>query len=123
MEGPWACTPSISLLNDTAACVGSQNLYICDLDEWGVVIDNKQQVKKMMDEYWKPMWQVSYRGIDVDVQKVMDGLNIDRSAPARRSLSVEEQKKVDKQIFPYGVHPPVDSEFYVSDADGQEVCP
>jgi hypothetical protein len=55
---------------------------VCDLAEWGVVIDDAASTKKMMSEYWDPMWKVSFTGKDVDVQDVMDGLKIDRDGEA-----------------------------------------
>lgn len=66
------------IVDDIACYIGSQNLYVCDLAEWGVVIDNPEQTQQFMDEYWNPMWEHSYTGEDVDVDEVMDGLNIDR---------------------------------------------
>lgn len=66
------------IVDDCCTYIGSQNLYICDLAEWGVVIDHVETVKKIKSEYWDPMWEVSYDGKDVDVQKVMDGLEINR---------------------------------------------
>jgi len=66
------------IIDDTATYIGSQNLYVCDLAEWGVVIDNQDQTQKFMEDYWNPMWECSYTGEDVDVDAVMDGLDIDR---------------------------------------------
>jgi phosphatidylserine/phosphatidylglycerophosphate/cardiolipin synthase-like enzyme len=67
------------IIDDICTYIGSQNLYICDLAEWGVVIDHAGEVKKIMKDYWNPMWKASYTGTDCDVQKVMDGLDIDRN--------------------------------------------
>ena len=66
------------IIDDVCSYIGSQNLYICDLAEWGVVIDHPGEVQKMMRDYWNPMWKASYTGTDVDVQEVMDGLDINR---------------------------------------------
>jgi hypothetical protein len=66
------------IIDNQTYYIGSQNLYICDLAEWGVLVDNKAQTKKCMDEYWNPMWKQSYLGTDCDVQEVMDGLDVDR---------------------------------------------
>lgn len=66
------------VVDGVAAYIGSQNLYVCDLAEWGVLIDDEETVKKFMDEYWSPMWEHSNTGEDVDVDAVMDGLDIDR---------------------------------------------
>lgn len=78
----------------------------------GVVIDDKQQVSKMMEEYWNPMWKVSYLDLDVDVQLVMDGVGIDRSAPYRFALSAEERKKADTDKRRYSVGVPIASAYY-----------
>jgi len=66
------------IVDDKAAYIGSQNLYVCDLAEWGVLIDDEETVKAMMEEYWTPMWTYSFTGEDMDVDAVMDGLGIDR---------------------------------------------
>lgn len=66
------------MVDDICAYVGSQNLYVCDLSEWGVVIDNAEQTEAMKASYWDPMWEQSYTGEDVDVDAVMEGLGIDR---------------------------------------------
>lgn len=66
------------IIDDTCCYIGSQNLYVCDLSEWGVVIDNGTATGKMKREYWDPLWKHSYTGKDVNVQEVMDGLDIDR---------------------------------------------
>lgn len=53
---------------------------MCDLAEWGVVIDNPEKVQSIKEQYWDPMWKASYFKDDCEVDKVMDGLNIDRDA-------------------------------------------
>jgi phosphatidylserine/phosphatidylglycerophosphate/cardiolipin synthase-like enzyme len=58
--------------------IGSQNLYDSDLAEWGVVIDDADEVRKIQEEYFVPMWRNSFTGLDVDVQRVMDGLRVNR---------------------------------------------
>ena len=40
------------IIDDVALYIGSQNLYVCDLAEWGVVIDDEETTKRIMDEYW-----------------------------------------------------------------------
>ena len=62
-------------------------MYICDLAEWGVVIDNGDAVKEIKSQYWDPMWKVSYTIDDCQVDKVMDGLDIDRDAPSKLALT------------------------------------
>jgi hypothetical protein len=77
------------IVDDVCTYIGSQNLYICDLAEWGVAIDDENTTKKMIDEYWKPMWEHSYTPGDCDVQAVMDGLKIDRDVQAEEGGNYE----------------------------------
>jgi phosphatidylserine/phosphatidylglycerophosphate/cardiolipin synthase-like enzyme len=81
------------IVDDICTYIGSQNLYICDLAEWGVVIDHADSVKKIMDEYWKPVWEASYTGEDCDVQQVMDGLDIDRDGEKPMFPTAEQRKQ------------------------------
>lgn len=85
------------IVDDLAFYIGSQNLYICDLAEWGVIVDDAEQTKKILEEYWNPMWESSYTGEDVDVQEVMDGLKINRNAESPHglgALNMAEKRRV-----------------------------
>ncbi|MGK3741496.1 MAG: hypothetical protein ACI8RD_006111 [Bacillariaceae sp.] len=82
------------IVDDMATYIGSQNLYVCNLAEWGVVIDDINTAHQFMEEYWKPMWYYSYRGIDCDVHKVMDGLDIDRDGDDDFYLDDETRKLI-----------------------------
>jgi len=75
------------IVDDICCYIGSQNLYICDLAEWGVLIDSRKAVKEIKREYWDQMWEVSYTTDDCNVDAVMDGLGIDRSAPSKLSMT------------------------------------
>jgi len=77
-EMPMGLHAKHFIIDDRTAYIGSQNLYVCDLAEWGVVIDDEEATQAMMEEYWTPLWTASYTGEDVDVDVVMDGLDIDR---------------------------------------------
>jgi phosphatidylserine/phosphatidylglycerophosphate/cardiolipin synthase-like enzyme len=81
------------IVDDICCYIGSQNLYICDLAEWGVVIDHPEKVQNIKEQYWDPMWKVCFTGDDCDVDEVMDGLEIDRGAPNRLQLTQEQIKK------------------------------
>eukprot|EP00930_Biecheleria_cincta_P099343 TRINITY_DN9097_c0_g5_i1.p1 TRINITY_DN9097_c0_g5~~TRINITY_DN9097_c0_g5_i1.p1 ORF type:complete len:656 (-),score=71.90 TRINITY_DN9097_c0_g5_i1:273-2150(-) len=48
------------IVDDTAYIIGSQNLYVCNLAEWGIIVDNKEQCGKFLEEYWQPLWKVSF---------------------------------------------------------------
>jgi len=71
------------IVDDTCCYIGSQNLYVCDLAEWGVVVDHQDEVRRIMRDYFEPLWRNSYTGLDVDVDDVMDGLEIERDGDAR----------------------------------------
>jgi len=75
------------IVDDVCCYIGSQNLYICDLAEWGVVIDNEAQTKMIMEEYWIPMWKSSYSKEDCNVEEVMDGLKIQRDTAATKFVT------------------------------------
>jgi phosphatidylserine/phosphatidylglycerophosphate/cardiolipin synthase-like enzyme len=80
------------IVDDTCCYVGSQNLYVADLAEWGVVIDNKEETARIMEEYWNPMWAFSYTADDCDVDEVMDGLDIDRDGEDPGNVSDATKK-------------------------------
>lgn len=81
------------IIDDVCSYTGSQNLYVCDLAEWGVVVDDKAATARMIDTYWTPMWNASYTPSDCDVQEVMDGLEVDRDGEQLSLLSIENQAK------------------------------
>jgi phosphatidylserine/phosphatidylglycerophosphate/cardiolipin synthase-like enzyme len=83
------------IVDDICCYIGSQNLYICDLAEWGVVIDHKEQVQSFMDEYWIPLWSTSYTPDDCDVQAVMDGLEFDRDGENVYHVSNDTKEKME----------------------------
>jgi len=83
------------IIDDVASYTGSQNLYDCDLAEWGVLVDDVAATEKMISEYWTPMWENSYTGEDCDVQTVMDGLEIDRDGEEVSQFSYLNQAKLE----------------------------
>jgi len=66
------------IIDDTCFYIGSQNLYYCDLAEWGVIVDNVAKTKDVLTEYWNPLWRTSYTPNDCDMNSVMRSTNIDR---------------------------------------------
>lgn len=114
------------IIDDHATYVGSQNLYVCDLAEWGVVIDNEKHTRRIMNEYWKPLWKCSYTGEDVDVDAVMDGLDIDRDGSDPADADEETLQKMEEAQmanFGHGKSDAYDSESSVSvasNSDGSE---
>lgn len=82
------------MIDDTCSYTGSQNLYVCDLAEWGVVVDDKESNQKMLKDFWEPMWTASYTPDDCDVHEVMDGLDIDRDGEKVGAFTMEGQMKL-----------------------------
>ena len=83
------------IIDDICSYIGSQNLYICDLVEWGVIIDDQTETEKMIDFYWKPMWEASYiEGEDCNTQEVMDGLKINRDGEKTKSTKIKQIQAV-----------------------------
>lgn len=65
------------IVDDKACYIGSQNLYESgNIADWGLVIDHEEEVLKIKNEYFVPMWRNSYTGEDVDLDKVMDDLKV-----------------------------------------------
>merc|ERR1711957_387301 len=79
------------IVDDTCFYIGSQNLYDCDLAEWGVIIDNKRKTHDILDEYWNPLWESSYSEDDCDVDIVMKGLNTDRDISKSKFTTIKEK--------------------------------
>jgi len=67
------------IVDDVCSYTGLQNMYVCDLAEWGVVIDDVDVTSRMIDEYWDPLWDASFHPDDNYINKVMDGLDVDRT--------------------------------------------
>lgn len=78
------------IVDDICCYIGSQNLYSCDLAEWGVVIDSSEAVADIKQQYWDKLWEVSYTHDDCDVDAVMDGLGIDRAAMSKLTMTKYE---------------------------------
>ena len=79
------------IIDDICSYIGSQNLYICDLAEWGLIIDDKTETEKMIDFFWNPMWKASYvEGEDCNTQEVMDGLKINRDGEKTKSTKIKQ---------------------------------
>jgi phosphatidylserine/phosphatidylglycerophosphate/cardiolipin synthase-like enzyme len=84
------------IIDQAAFLVGSQNLYVCDLAEWGVLVDNEEETKKVLREYWEPMWRNSYTADDCNLHEVMEGLSTDRNGEDPDHVSAATQKLLDE---------------------------
>jgi len=79
------------IIDDRAFYIGSQNLYIANLAEWGLLIDDEEETMKVLEEYWKPMWSQSYdqEQWEQEREEVLPGLNVDRSGGNEADASDE----------------------------------
>lgn len=107
------------IVDDVCTYIGSQNLYICDLAEWGVVIDSPEAVADIKKRYWDPMWEVSYSIDDCDVDKVMDGLGVDRAAISKWEMTKLELEQAKKANLERRGHYNSDGESSQSDAEDE----
>jgi phosphatidylserine/phosphatidylglycerophosphate/cardiolipin synthase-like enzyme len=83
------------IIDDMAAYIGSQNLYMSDLAEWGVIVDDASETKNMIKDFWKPLWNASFTGEDCDLQDVMDGLDIDRDGENINTLTLAGRQQAE----------------------------
>merc|ERR1712194_775451 len=101
------------IIDDRTCYIGSQNLYKCDLAEWGVVIDDVAAVTSIKNQYWDPMWQVSYTKDDCDVDQVMDGLDIRRHSvteavcDSESDSDAEDEEMTTRMMLLYERIPPL----------------
>ena len=49
------------MVDDQAFYVGSQNLYVSDLAEFGFIVDSPSAAKTANDTFWAPLWTFSQR--------------------------------------------------------------
>jgi phosphatidylserine/phosphatidylglycerophosphate/cardiolipin synthase-like enzyme len=87
------------IVDDAAYYVGSQNLYVADLAEWGVIVDSAAQTQKVLEEYWNRVWFASYENVpeedrDMQVDSVLASLDLNRNPVDAASLSADELEQV-----------------------------
>jgi len=95
----WANTLTLGnhakhfIIDDQCYYIGSQNLYVCDLAEWGLLVDDPAMTQKVMNEYWHPMWKNSYTPTDCNVDEVMNGLDVDRDGAPASTVTKEQLRQ------------------------------
>jgi hypothetical protein len=86
------------IVDSRAFYIGSQNLYISDLAEWGVVVDDRTSTEKVLREFWSPLWERSYRPEDCNVEAVMDGLRVGRDGESPLFMSSSTRKLLQESV-------------------------
>jgi phosphatidylserine/phosphatidylglycerophosphate/cardiolipin synthase-like enzyme len=65
------------IVDDRVFYIGSQNLYLCDLNEFGYVVEDPAAAQSYLDQYWTPLWAQSGRTVDTtysdELEREMDG--------------------------------------------------
>jgi len=84
------------IVDDICSYTGSQNIYVCDLAEWGLIIDDSAVTAQMIQDYWKPLWEASFVETDCDVQEIMDGLHINREGVYIDVSTEAGRRKIDE---------------------------
>eukprot|EP00929_Paragymnodinium_shiwhaense_P122078 TRINITY_DN9461_c0_g1_i1.p1 TRINITY_DN9461_c0_g1~~TRINITY_DN9461_c0_g1_i1.p1 ORF type:complete len:776 (+),score=186.07 TRINITY_DN9461_c0_g1_i1:79-2406(+) len=89
------------MIDDKGYYIGSQNLYIANLGEWGVFVDSEEATKQMREEYWDPMWEYSFRPDmnEVDVDLVMDSMGVQRDADSLDEADLDTKKEMLKTLL------------------------
>jgi len=86
------------IIDDLCTYVGSQNLYMFDLAEWGVAIDNEEKTAEILKTLWNPLWSSSYlNGCDCDGERVMLILDENRE-PNDHNLKDKEYAEMDASL-------------------------
>ena len=108
------------MVDDVACYIGSQNLYVCDLAEWGVLIDSAEKVQEVKAQVWAPCWEVSYTRDDCDVDKVMDSLEVDRDAPGKLAMTKMQMEEAKARMRATMNIPSDNAQYYPKQVDGEE---
>ena len=64
-DGSWEAGENIGnhakflIADEQAAYIGSQNLYVAQLAEHGILIDDASTVSRIIESYWEPLWRWS----------------------------------------------------------------
>lgn len=54
------------IVDEQCYYVGSQNLYNCNNAEWGYIVDDQEEARKYLEEYWDKMWKYSFTQCPLD---------------------------------------------------------
>jgi hypothetical protein len=93
------------IVDDKSYYIGSQNLYTADLSEWGIIVDDEEQTKKVLAEYWDLLWRASYNkdSPSYSVEDIMSrvGVKVDK-AKLKSELTDAELEEYNKTMSAAG---------------------
>jgi phosphatidylserine/phosphatidylglycerophosphate/cardiolipin synthase-like enzyme len=55
------------IVDDSVFYIGSQNLYLCNLNEFGYIVEDPVAAKAYIDRYWTPLWTWSGSTATTDI--------------------------------------------------------
>lgn len=73
------------MIDDQAFYLGSQNLYVANLAEWGILVDDKQTAQQVLDDYWNLVWGASYDDVS------QEDRDVDFKVGTRDKMALAEQ--------------------------------
>jgi len=93
-DGPCGNHAKFFIVDDAAYYMGSQNMYVSDLAEWGLVVDDKRETEKILEEYWRPVWKASYvQNRDCTLDEVFEKVGLSRPSPAFDDLPAASREE------------------------------
>lgn len=96
------------MIDDTCYYIGSQNLYIANLAEWGIIVDDEPQAQALLEQYWRGCWASSYENVpessrDVQVEAVLSRLDV-RARCHKFTKEELDQVVMSRQMNHGGIH-------------------
>jgi phosphatidylserine/phosphatidylglycerophosphate/cardiolipin synthase-like enzyme len=55
------------MVDDAAFIIGSQNMYTCNLNEFGYMVEDATAAQYYLDNYWTPLWEWSKSTVTTEV--------------------------------------------------------
>jgi len=94
-EGQGWNHAKLFIIDDICYYVGSQDLYVANLADWGIIIDDEGQTHTVIQEYWNSLWASSYvdasrEDFDVHVTNVVKLAQIQRQPRAEKGYTTDE---------------------------------
>jgi phosphatidylserine/phosphatidylglycerophosphate/cardiolipin synthase-like enzyme len=66
------------MVDDISYYIGSHNMYVAELAEWGVIVDDEDEARRVLNQYWWPMWEQS-KFAECPVDDTIEALAVQRS--------------------------------------------
>ncbi|HCC08358.1 MAG TPA: hypothetical protein DEP72_09410 [Clostridiales bacterium] len=84
------------MVDDTVFYIGSQNQYICNLNEFGYIVESSDKAQEYKNLYWTPLWEQSQRKVS---KLFSDDVKNEESAEAMAFIFELKKNKRLKKIW------------------------